>query len=83
MLNVLCTTEELADIIRQVLREEKPSIQAAANIEEIIDTKQLCKKLNITEPTIIRWRKKGKIPFLLIGDSIRYDWHAVLKAITK
>ena len=50
---------------------------------EIIDTKELCTRLNITEQTILRLRQKDKIPFLLIGDCIRYDWYSVLKATQK
>jgi excisionase family DNA binding protein len=49
--------------------------------EHPIDTKELCKRLAITEPTAIRWRKRGKIPFMSIGSSIRYDWQAVLTAL--
>lgn len=49
--------------------------------ENPIDTKELCKRLAVTEPTIIRWRKKGKIPYMTIGSSIRYDWMAVLTAL--
>ena len=46
-----------------------------------ITTKELCEALKVTEPTIIRWRNKGKIPFMRIGVSYRYDVEAVLKAI--
>ncbi len=49
--------------------------------KEIIDTTTLCARLGITEPTAIRHRKRGKIPFLQIGSSIRYDWAAVVKAL--
>ena len=48
---------------------------------EIIDTKELCIRLNITEPTVIRWRKKGKIPFLQIGSAIRFNYYNVLGAL--
>lgn len=48
---------------------------------EINGTKELCARLDITEPTVIRWRKKGKIPFLLIGSSVRYNYRAVIKAL--
>ena len=30
---------------------------------EIVDTDTLCKRLNITEPTLLTYRKKGKIQF--------------------
>lgn len=50
--------------------------------EQPITTKQLCEFLSITEPTVIRWRKKGKIPFMQIGSALRYDKEAVIKAIS-
>ena len=48
---------------------------------DIIDRATLCKRLNITEPTVIRWEKKGKIPVMRIGSSIRYNWQTVIKAL--
>lgn len=48
---------------------------------EILDTKELCNRLGMSEPTIVRWREKGKIPYLRIGTNIRYDWAKVLEAI--
>lgn len=48
---------------------------------EIIDTRELCSRLGITEPTVIRWRKKGKIPFIQIGSSVRFNYHKVLEAL--
>ncbi|WP_158093858.1 helix-turn-helix domain-containing protein [Algoriphagus ratkowskyi] len=50
---------------------------------EIIDTNEICQRLNLSEPTIVRWRDKGKIPCLRIGTNIRYDWGKVLEAIEK
>ena len=55
----------------------QPSIEPPATTEE------LCKFLRISEPTIIRLKKKGKIPFLEIGGSIRFDKAAVIKAFEK
>ena len=49
---------------------------------EIIDTKELCKRLNITEPTVIRWRKKGVVPFLNIGSSIRFNYEDVIQSLS-
>ena len=48
---------------------------------EIINRDELCKRLDITEPTCIRWEKKGKIPSMRIGSAIRYDWFAVVEAL--
>jgi hypothetical protein len=48
---------------------------------EIIDREELCKRLNITTPTAIRWAKKGLIPSFAIGSSIRYNWPKVIEAL--
>ena len=48
---------------------------------EIMTGEELCKKLDLTIQTLIRWRHKGKIPFMRIGSSIRYDVIKVLEAI--
>jgi excisionase family DNA binding protein len=50
---------------------------------EIIDRAELCKRLDITEPTVIRWEKKGKIPCFRIGSACRYNWTTVVKALEK
>jgi excisionase family DNA binding protein len=49
--------------------------------EQPISTKELISFLDITEPTLIRWKKKGKIPFLQIGSRILYQKSAVLAAL--
>ena len=48
---------------------------------EIIGTKEMCRRLAITEPTLIRWRSKGKIPAFNVGSSVRYNWHSVIDAL--
>lgn len=48
---------------------------------EIITGEELCKKLDVTIQTLIRWRHKGKIPYLQLGSSIRYDFNKVLDAL--
>ena len=48
---------------------------------EIINREELCRRLDITEPTAIRWEKKGKIPRIEIGSAIRYNWPKVIEAL--
>jgi hypothetical protein len=48
---------------------------------EIINRDELCKRLDITEPTAIRWEKKGTIPSLRIGSYVRYNWPKVIEAL--
>jgi hypothetical protein len=68
--------EELADMIRSVLKE-----QSTTECSEIIDRKELLKRLAITEPTAIRWGKRGTIPEIRVGSNVRYNWPAVVKAL--
>jgi hypothetical protein len=77
--------DEIVERFRNVVREE---MAANSNVtpneakkEPVINTKQLCEFLSITEPTAIRWRQKGKIPFFEIGSAIRYDINEVLEAL--
>jgi len=48
---------------------------------EIINRDELCRRLGITEPTVIRYEKKKKIPAIRIGSSVRYNWPAVVSAL--
>lgn len=81
---VVITPWELKALITQAV--EAALSKALANItypapHEIINTEQLCERLGVSVNTAIRYRRKGKIPFLILGDSIRYDWNAVIKAL--
>lgn len=49
----------------------------------LITTKELMSKLQLSEPSIIRYRKKGTIPYFRIGNVIRYDYDRVLQALEK
>ena len=54
-----------------------------APLEQPVTTNELCEFLRISEPTLIRLKKKRKIPFIEIGGSVRYDKAAVVKALEK
>lgn len=78
----MLSEEELVEIIQGALRKElteKPSFEKA----EIINRDELCKRLDITEPTVIRWEKKGAIPCFRVGSSVRYNWTDVIEALKK
>lgn len=48
---------------------------------EIIDRGELCKRLAITEPTAIRWERKGRLPSFRIGSNVRYNWKRVIEVL--
>ena len=77
------TTPEVRQIFRDELTKFFPECQTPTQLPkpEILTGEELCKKLGITIQSVIRWRHKGKIPFLRIGSSIRYDFNKVLEAL--
>ena len=74
------TPHELGSLIENSLNNILSS-KTQHVTKEIIDREELCKRLAVTSPTVIRWEKKGKIPRLMIGSSIRYNWPAVIEAL--
>jgi excisionase family DNA binding protein len=61
----------------------EPRDRPPAMPTEIISREELCKRLDLTEPTIIRWEKKGKIPSFRIGSAVRYNWPVVIESLEK
>lgn len=82
---ILTTQEELETLVAKVLDSRiaqltnpSPSLASAS---EIIDTDTLCRRLGVTEPTIIKHKKKGLIPFMTVGSAVRFNWPLVVKAL--
>lgn len=82
---IILTEQQLEDFAQRILEGYKASAPKTElpSAAEIITPEQLCKRLAISKQTQIRFRKKGKIPWLQIGTSIRYNWQEVLKALNK
>jgi len=78
---------ELLEQMKELIREEIAKIPNNSDLntqkEGPITTKELCEYLRVTEPTIARWRKKGKIPSFEIGTAKRYILNEVLKSLSK
>jgi excisionase family DNA binding protein len=74
--------EEILTELR-VIKEQINAIPPGtiATPPEIIGTEELCRRLDLSEPTVIKWRKKKKIPFFTIGSSVRYNWPAVVQSL--
>ncbi len=85
----LATEEQLRSVLSECVKEALhiyPSTSQSVNSSappEIIDTKTLLSRLDLSEPTVIRYRQKGVIPFLQVGSTIRYDYQKVLEALEK
>lgn len=83
---IVISPEELQQIVTRAvadaLKQGTPSGEIDAD-PQIITGEELCKKLGVSAGTLITYRKRGKIPFLVIGNSIRYDYLQVIKALTQ
>jgi len=87
---IVVAEDELRLIVKETVAEfydklylNRHEMQLVPATEEIIDRKELAKRLNITTPTIIRWEKKKKIPPMRVGSAIRYNWKSVIKSLEK
>jgi DNA-binding XRE family transcriptional regulator len=76
------TEFEMAAFIEGAIKKAIDSIPTVIKAE-IINRNELCKRLDISEPTVIKWEKEGLIPSFSIGSSVRYNWHTVLEALQK
>lgn len=80
--------EELLALVKQAVREEisastgKPG-EANKTASPPITQAELCEFLGITPQTAIRYRQKGKIPFMTIGSAVRFDKDEVIAALKK
>ena len=69
------------DTIEEAIRTT-PGLQAAP-IPEILDVDEVCKRLNISRPTLLSWKTKGKIPYIQVDKVLRFEWHSVVAALQK
>lgn len=72
-------------MFRAVVREELAAGYSSQNCNTTnskpLTTKELCEHLRVSEPTIIRWRKKKVIPYFTIGTAVRYHLGEVIAAL--
>lgn len=76
----------ILDSIYQDLQEIKKAIAEMPRPEtptpaEIIDTAELCRRLDISDNTATKWRQRKKIPFIKLDGVIRYNWPAVVASL--
>jgi excisionase family DNA binding protein len=51
--------------------------------QDPVTQKELCGHLGVTPQTLIRWKKRKKIPFIKVGRTVRYNLGDVLAALEK
>jgi hypothetical protein len=86
-IQIITTREEIQEMIDKavMIALEKlnthASVLAISKNEQPVTAKVLSQFLSISQPTLIRWRKKGKIPYLKIGGRVLYQKSAVIASL--
>jgi excisionase family DNA binding protein len=82
-IQLITTQEGLEQAINAALVKslEQFNLPVRESYEQPVTQAEICKYLNITEPTLIRWKKKGTIPFLKVGSRVLYEKGKVVEAI--
>jgi excisionase family DNA binding protein len=70
---------QIRDAIRAIMKEE---LKALIELQAPITGEQLCEWLQISMPTLIRMKKAGEIPHIMVGGSIRYNKQMVIDALS-
>lgn len=71
---------EFQEWMKEIL-DQKDQDHPQTNKGNILDTEQIIAKLGVTRPTLSKWRKEGRIPFIQVGSVVRYDLDKVLEAL--
>lgn len=78
--------KELKSLIKQALIEinEESNQRGSNNDEEVFfDQRQAAKFLKISLPTIIKWKKTGKIPYYQEGRTVLFKKSELLNVMHK
>lgn len=82
MQDELKSLHEKVDRLEQLmLSRDKESLPGST--PRLLNSEELMKLLRISRPTLHKLKQKGKIPFVIAGEGLRYDADAVLRALTK
>lgn len=86
-IQIITTSAGIQDFINSAVQaafnNSQVTTPSQSQPEKPITVKELCDYLRVTEATVIRWRKKGKIPFMQLGSRIMFNKSEVIKAIEK
>ena len=75
---IQCSLDDLRQLLGEVISH---GANGAIPAIEVIDRAELCRRLDISEQTVITWEKRGKIPCLRIGGAVRYNYPKVIEAL--
>jgi hypothetical protein len=59
---VITTKDDLEKMLRSILLQIRPASVIANDKDERLNQKQAAEYLGVTEATLIRWKKQGRVP---------------------
>jgi excisionase family DNA binding protein len=69
---ILTTTEELRELVTDIIRSEKPNLPESTKQENLLSRKQAAALLGITLPTLWDWTRTGKVQGYRISRRVYY-----------
>ena len=70
--------EDLRSIIRECIREERTEIPGGEQVPELYSVKETAKKLRISQPTLTKLEKEGKLHSVRIGMKKFYNHQDIM-----
>jgi excisionase family DNA binding protein len=52
--------------------------RSTENPDELLTPEEAARRLNVSERTIERWQHDGTLPFLRLGQTVRFHWPTVV-----
>lgn len=77
------TQDELADLLRSVVREELAALEPEKNPLKYYTRDEVCEKLRITKPTLDAYSERGLIEKTRFGRRVLYSAAAIDKALAE
>ena len=56
--------------------------KAAAGREELLTQEEMAAQFKVAVRTVIRWQQDGTLPFLQLGNTVRFHWPTVINHLT-
>lgn len=69
-------------IMRRLTQTNQPSLKGENTVNEVVNAKELAKRLNVAPNTVGTWSRRGLIPSLRVSArTVRFDVAKVMEAI--
>jgi excisionase family DNA binding protein len=82
-LSITLTGEDLKNLIQETVQKTISQTLQKKELEKIYSKKEAAEYLNVSEPTIDRWRKQKRINYSKIGGKVTFTETDLIEALQK